>query len=184
MRAQTSFPAASAAHRLRGKWGGKSAVRQLLEHELSEVVVLESDLLWRSEFDRPDKHRDFFETWLRLCKGISRSGRPVVIFGAGFGAPKNLEQCVERRYFSGLHYLALVCADEMLEQRLRARPAWRKSDDLAYIEAHVAFNRWFKQNASQVEPDTGEALDSQQALKSRHGFTIQGKSYAIPSCAL
>ena len=141
---------------------GKSAVRQLLVGTLSEVVMLESDLLWRPEFDRPDRYRDFFETWLRVCKGISQSGRPVVIFGAGLGVPENMEPCVERRYFSDLHYLALVCEDEVLAERLRKRPAWRKCDDPGYIEAHVEFNRWFRQNASQMEPEI-ELIDTSAA---------------------
>ena len=66
-----------------------------------EVVLLEGDILWRPEFNRPEeKYRDLFETWLRMCKSISQSGRPVVMFTAGIGVPENVEGCVERRYFS------------------------------------------------------------------------------------
>jgi hypothetical protein len=79
-----------------------------------------------------------------MAKNISQSGRPVVLFGAGLGVPENLEPCVERRYFSRVDRLALVCDDEPLAARLRSRPAWRESGDAAYIEAHLAFNRWFK----------------------------------------
>lgn len=48
-----------------------------------EVVLLDCDILWRAEFDTPENnYRDFFETWLRVCKNIGQSGRPVVLFGA------------------------------------------------------------------------------------------------------
>jgi len=123
---------------------GKSTVYQALIGDLGNIVMLDSDILWRAEFNRPDKYRDFFETWLRLAKNISQAGRPVVLFGAGMGVPENIEPCVERRYFSDIHYLALVCDDETLAQRLKARPVWRGSGDQAYIDTHVQFNRWLK----------------------------------------
>ena len=123
---------------------GKTSVCQALLGKLDNLVLLDADILWRPEFNRPESnYRDFFETWLRLAKNISQSGKPVVLFGAGMGVPENIEPCVERRYFSDIHYLALVCNDEVLVQRLKARPAWRGSDNQAYIDEHIQFNRWF-----------------------------------------
>jgi predicted kinase/DNA-directed RNA polymerase subunit RPC12/RpoP len=124
---------------------GKSSVCRAMLGKLQDVVLLDSDILWRPEFNKPeDNYRDFFETWLRMAKNISQSGRPVVLFGAGMGVPENIEPCVERRYFSDIHYLALVCDDEILSQRLKSRPAWRGSGAQAFIDTHVQFNRWFK----------------------------------------
>ena len=132
---------------------GKSAVCRRLTGALSEALVLESDILWRPEFDRPETdYRDYFELWLRLCKSLAQAGRPVALFGAGFAVPSNLEPCVERRYFSTLHYLALTCSDEELARRLRARPAWRASGEAAFIERHTAYNRWIIDNAAQTQP--------------------------------
>lgn len=132
---------------------GKSTVCQALLGRMSEVVLLEGDLLWRSEFNKPeDKYRNFFETWLRVCKNISQSGRPVVLFSAGMGVPENVEDCVERRYFSEVHYLALVCDDDVLAERLRSRPAWRKSSAPEKVEEQVRFNRWFRGQEGQVVP--------------------------------
>jgi predicted kinase len=123
---------------------GKSTVCNHLTGRTQTAVLLDSDILWRAEFNNPENdYRDFFETWLRVCKNISQSGRPVVLFGAGMGVPDNLEQCVERRYLSKIHYLALTCDDEILAQRLRQRPAWRDTGDQAYIDEHVRFNQWF-----------------------------------------
>src|SRR5512142_300363 len=56
---------------------GKSTVFLLLLGQMREVVMLDSDILWRPEFNRPEiRYRDYFETWLRMCKNISQSGRP------------------------------------------------------------------------------------------------------------
>jgi hypothetical protein len=124
---------------------GKSSVCNAMRGKLDQVVLLDSDILWRREFDTPgDHYRDYFETWLRMAKNIGQSGRPVVLFGAGMGVRDNVEPCVERCYFSGTHYLALVCDDEVLEQRLRARPAWRGCGEPGFIENQIRFNRWFK----------------------------------------
>lgn len=124
---------------------GKSTVCQALLGRLDDVVILDADILWRSEFSSPEgNHRDFYETWLRLCKSISQSGRPVALFGAGVGVPSNIEPCVERRYFSTVEYLALVCSERALAERLQRRPAWRSSCSPAYIEEHQRFNEWFK----------------------------------------
>jgi len=132
---------------------GKSSVCQAMLGKLDHIVLLDSDILWRPEFNKPEnKYRDFFETWLRIAKNISQAGRPVVLFGAGIGVPENIEPCVERRYFSNVHYLALVCDDEVLAQRLKARPAWRGSSVQAYIDTHVQFNRWFKEQQNGDPP--------------------------------
>src|SRR4030095_1324048 len=85
--------------------------------------------------------------WLRVAKNIAQSRRPVVLFGAGFGVPANIEPCVERRYFSTVYYLGLTCDDTELRERLRGRPDWRGSRAAAFVEAQSRFNAWFKSYA-------------------------------------
>ncbi len=130
---------------------GKSAVCRLVTAiALPEVVPLDSDILWMPVFDQPEEgYRTFFETWLRLCKNIHQSGRPVVLFGAGLGVPENLLNCIEARYFTSFHFLALVCSEAELRRRLEIRPAWRQSRDPAFIDEQVRFNQWFQDYAGQ-----------------------------------
>jgi hypothetical protein len=123
---------------------GKTTICQHLLDQVTRSVLLDSDILWRPEFKNPDSnYRDFFETWLRVCKNISQSGRPVVLFGAGMGVPENIENRIERRYFSKVHYLALVCSDEAISDRLEHRPTWRGTHEPAFKEENIRFNRWF-----------------------------------------
>jgi len=123
---------------------GKSTVCQQLTGRYQEAVLLDSDILWRVEFNTPENnYRDYFETWLRVCKNVSQSGKPVVLFGAGVGVPENLEDCIERRYFSEIKYLSLVCTGEILAERLLQRPEWRGTRDQVFIEEHQRFNQWF-----------------------------------------
>ena len=68
---------------------GKSTVGQQLLGRLNEVVVLEADIIWRPEFNRPEeKYRSCHETWLRLCKDIARAGQSVML-----PAPEPSPQC-------------------------------------------------------------------------------------------
>src|SRR5215211_7367132 len=130
---------------------GKSTVCLELAAKTNDVVVMDSDILWRVEFDQPEtNYREYRETWLRICKNISQGGRPVVL--GGVGEPSQFEQCVERRYFSELHYLALVCDADSLESRLRSRPATRGSHNDRCINEQVVFNGWLLENAPQTEP--------------------------------
>jgi ABC-type glutathione transport system ATPase component len=142
---------------------GKSKVCQELVGTLPDVVLLDGDILWREAFNTPeDNYRDFFETWLRVAKNISQAGRPVVLFNAGMAVPENVESCVERRYFSTVHYLALTCTDEALAERLRRRPAWQESSSPTFIEGQIQFNRWFKTEAGTLTPPV-ELLDTTTA---------------------
>ena len=138
---------------------GKTPVLHHLVGLIREAVLLDSDILWGPEFNRPeDGYRNFFESWLRIAMNIGLSGRPVVIFGAGMGVPANLESRVERRYFSTIHYLALVCDDAEIEDRLKKRPKWRGAT-ADFIAGQIDFNRWFKEVGSKGEPPV-ELLDT------------------------
>jgi predicted kinase len=130
---------------------GKSTIALALVPILQDCVVLESDLLWRPEFATPqDDYRTYRNLWLRVAKNVSQGGRPVVL--AGSAVPEQFEACAERRYFSALHYLALVCEDELLEARLRARPTWRHSGTPEVLTEMLSFNRWLRAQAATTTP--------------------------------
>lgn len=130
---------------------GKSTVCLALAAKMKDTVVMESDILWRAEFNQPEtNYREYRETWLRVCKNISQAGKPVVLCGAG--EPSQFEQCIERRYFSELHYLALICDDEIFASRLRSRPTRHGALKDEEIYEQVAFNRWLRNNARNTEP--------------------------------
>jgi len=149
---------------------GKSAVCNALLGQDTDAVLLDSDILWCPAFNTPENdYRDFFEIWLRMSKNIGQSGRPVVLFGAGMGVPGNVEPCIERRYFSAVHYRALICDDDTLVERLRARPQWRGCADDAFLQSQIDFNRWFKETGPTLDPPitlldtTGASLEETAA---------------------
>jgi 2-phosphoglycerate kinase len=131
---------------------GKSTVCQQLVRVLrGQYVALESDILWGVvPATAEEDFRDYRNVWLRLAKNIGQCGLPVVLCGTA--VPDQFGSCPERRYFSALHYLALVCDDDELRKRLTSRPAWRQSHTESFVEQMVAFNRWLKEHAALTVP--------------------------------
>jgi hypothetical protein len=139
---------------------GKSALCLELSTTMQECVFIDQDILWRAEFARPaDNYRTFRNLCLRVAKNIGQAGRPVVLCGSAI--PEQYEGCSERRYFAEIHYLALVCGHEILADRLRRRPAWRKSAEPGFIEEMGAFDRWLREQAGSTQPPM-TVLDNSQ----------------------
>ncbi|MBE0699448.1 MAG: hypothetical protein IH586_21200 [Anaerolineaceae bacterium] len=137
---------------------GKTALALALSASDTRFIHLESDILWRSEFNTPETdYREYRELWLRLAKNIGQAGRPVILYGSVI--PGQFSACLERRYFSQVHTLALVCEENILVERLRLRPAWRNAGSEIFIQSMLEFNRWFIEHASaeMAVLDTGRA---------------------------
>ncbi len=121
---------------------GKTTLSQHLPATLPQCVTLDTDILWGTlPATEKDGYRSYSNLWLHIAMNIGQSGRPVVLCGSMM--PPTVEACPHRRYFSTIHYLALVCDNEVLEKRLRARPAWRikPGEDLTRM---LNFNNWYK----------------------------------------
>lgn len=122
---------------------GKTTILQKLQHHLSKVILLEGDILWNEYYNQPDTHYlTYFNQVLRLCKNLNQSDNIVVVANSGLGVPSNIEQSPESRFFSGFKYLNLTCSDELLIERLKARPSWRNSADEASLENQLNFKKW------------------------------------------
>ena len=149
---------------------GKTTTGLALVPQLSECVVLESDILWDTAFDTPeDNYRRYREIWLRMAKNIGQSGRPVVLVGTA--QPEQFEGLSERRYFTTIHYLALVCDDSILVERLHKRPAWRGANSVEFIQKMVDFNTWLRENAARSEPPISLFDTSEYSIEETVAYT-------------
>jgi hypothetical protein len=148
---------------------GKTSTALRLAALVQDYVCIDADILWRPEFDTPaDGYRAFRNLSLRVAKTISQAGRPVILLEGGI--PEQFETCPERRYFSTLHYLALVCDDAVLVRRLTARPRWRRSATASSIERERSFNAWLWANGAKTTPrmtllDTTSILEDDTASR-------------------
>ena len=134
---------------------GKSTICRTLVGKCGRAILLEGDILWSDEYYQADATQRFLESVLRMAMNISQSGFPVVLFGAGFGVPSNITSCVESRYFSSFHYLALTCERSTLEKRLSSRPSWRSTSQGERMNAQLEYNDWFRLRA----PTLGFQMD-------------------------
>jgi len=70
-----------------------------------------------------------------------------------YSEDKTIEPQDDRRGIAlAICYLALVCDDDLLVQRLEARPGWRRSGEAGFVREMVALNRWFRDNAQHAKP--------------------------------
>ncbi|MDQ3656159.1 MAG: hypothetical protein M3457_13910 [Chloroflexota bacterium] len=92
-----------------------------------------------------------------MVRNINQGPQSVILCGTL--VPETLERQPERRSIGNTHFLALVADPEEQERRLRARPAWRESDDPAFIDDHLRFNRWLIDHATAGMPQW-ELLDT------------------------
>jgi gluconate kinase len=130
---------------------GKSTICLELATRLSDCVCIECDILWRPEFATPeDDYHGLRDLCLRVAKNVGQAGHPVLLCGSA--TPEQYENCPERRYFGTTHYLALICDDDELIQRLQSRPAWRQSSTPEFVATMLQFNQWFKDNAHDTHP--------------------------------
>jgi predicted kinase len=143
---------------------GKTTIALHLAGTLHECVTMESDILWGAvPATADDNYQGYRNTWLRVAKNIGQAGRPVVLVGSAL--PQQFEQCAERRYFTDLHYLAVVCEPDVLVQRLRARPAWRRAGTAEFIEDMLTFNAYLKDHADSFVPPMTILDTSRQAIE-------------------
>ena len=127
---------------------GKSTISRLLFEKEDKYIVLESDLLWNDIYNTPENDYAYYrKLWLRMCSNISQIGIPVVLCGCA--VPNQFESHDERKYFSEIHYIAIVSDDETLVLRMRNS---RKIQDENWIKRSIDFNKWLLENADKTSP--------------------------------
>jgi RNase adaptor protein for sRNA GlmZ degradation len=99
---------------------GKSTIVDGLRRRLPDCEVFETDLILQVAELGWDRWQD---TWLLLAYGIALNGRATVLCGSL--QPEQLEPLPARPLVGEICFCNLDCPDEVLAERLRARPAWR-----------------------------------------------------------
>ena len=127
---------------------GKSTVAEMLFANETKYIVLESDILWNDIYNKPEEdYKEYREIWLNLCSHVSQIGLPVVLCGCA--TPEQFENCINRKWVSSIHYLAVVSEDSVLEARMRYG---RKITDENWVQGSKQFNQWLKGNAKKTTP--------------------------------
>ena len=121
---------------------GKSTLCEILFQQETDYIVLESDILWHDIYNTPeDNYRLYRQLWLRLCANISQIGKPVVLCGCT--TPEQFEALPERDAFSNIYYLAVVCNEIALKNKIKNG---RRISDDNWITSSLEFNNWLIKN--------------------------------------
>jgi hypothetical protein len=124
---------------------GKTAILEPLRQLVPGVAVFDKDLMWAADWDQA--YNNFF----RVASALAQAGVQAVIVGTI--TPENVEGLADRDLVGEIAYLNLHCDDAERERRLRARPAWRRSSDEAFIERHRRFAQWLLDHMETVRTD-------------------------------
>lgn len=138
---------------------GKTTVYRHLLSRTPEALLIDHDLLWGANpaHDDPEtEYRRFRDLVLAMGMRLAANGTPVVIEGTT--VPSQNERLPARCLVSHTAYLALVCDDAVLADRLRQRPKWRGWDE-ARIETMIEMNRALKSEGASWSPPV-ELLDT------------------------
>lgn len=94
-----------------------------------------------------EDYKNWVEQILSLSKNIMQGGKPLLWTIAG--ALDFFENTYNRRFFTEIHFLALVCNTEDLEKRMREG---RHITDSNWINSSIDYNRWFIENSTVSKP--------------------------------
>ena len=97
---------------------GKSTVAGGLRGRLDTCLVVDADLFYPVQ-ESARSNDDYWRYLIFLCRELMQNGKPVVLFG--WVNPKQCEASEDIRYFSSVHYLALVSDKRTQEARIRGR---------------------------------------------------------------
>ena len=137
---------------------GKTTLYNALVGDVSEALMIDHDLLWGvnpAHDDPATGYRQFRGLVLHLAERLAKNGLPVVIEGSCM--PDQYETLGERWYFTKTAYIAVVCSDDELERRLRARRPWQESSK--HVDRMLEFNRHLREHGPSADPAI-ELLDT------------------------
>jgi len=108
---------------------GKSAIVPELRRRLPGVAVLDKDHMWASDWGQA------YDNFFRIALSLSQTEIALVVVGTIIPEHFDGFACRERDLVDTA-WINMHCSDEVREARLKARPAWRKSSHLEFIEEH------------------------------------------------
>jgi DNA-directed RNA polymerase subunit RPC12/RpoP/gluconate kinase len=121
---------------------GKTTTAQELLSRDTGFLVMDADFLYNLlPHSSEEDYHNWIEQVMSLFKNIMQGGRPLLWTLAG--ALEHFETTYNRRFFTEIYYLALVCDKDALEKRMREG---RKITDENWIQSSADYNQWFINN--------------------------------------
>lgn len=144
---------------------GKSTVNEIFKSKglLPDYVTLDSDDINVYWFEyKGTEHEDQYYTDNLKCAVEIAGDKNLLLVSAGMN-PINFYEKVElSSEITDTHFIAMVCSDEEIRKRLKARPAERNCGSDEFIQSQIEYSAWFKKNHGKFQKfidNTGHTPD-------------------------
>lgn len=125
---------------------GKTTTCQALLQKTQDYVIMDCDYFHMLPGKTEEDWHQRKEQVLSFSRNIMQAGKPLLWSAACI--PEQFEQTYNRRFFSNIYYLALVCDAHALRLRMTQG---RKIEDEQWIQGSIDFNEWFKTKSREYE---------------------------------
>ena len=133
---------------------GKSTVNKIFKSRglLPDYATLDSDDIDISWLDYKDTEREDQYYTDNLKRALEIAGdKNLLLVSAGMN-PINFYEKVElSSEITDTHFIAMVCSDEEIRKRLKARPAERNCGSDEFIQSQIEYAAWFKKNRGKFQ---------------------------------
>lgn len=135
---------------------GKTTTAQELQQRDINFIVMDSDYLFNlMPHETEEDYKNLSEQIMSLSRNIMQGGKPLLWTKAG--ALEYFEDAYNRRFFTNIHYLALVCDSKDLEMRMREGRGIASDD---WIQGSIDYNRWFMENGILEDGKTRQQIET------------------------
>ena len=133
---------------------GKSTVNQIFKSKglLPDYATLDSDdinVYW-FEYKGTEREDQYYTD--NLIRAVEIAGdKNLLLVSAGMN-PINFYEKVELSLeITDTHFIAMVCSDEEIRKRLKARPAERNCGSDEFIQSQIDYAAWFIKNRGKFQ---------------------------------
>ncbi len=133
---------------------GKSTVNEILKSQelLPDYVTLDSDdinISWH-DYKGTEREDQYFTDNVKRATELA-GNKNLLLVSAGMN-PINFYEKVELdSEITDTHFIAMICSDEEIRKRLKARPAERNCGSDDFIQSQIEYSAWFKKNRGKFQ---------------------------------
>lgn len=132
---------------------GKSTLVTYLEehHLLDGYVCIDSDGVGINWWNYAGTDHEHMYCQDCLDEAIRQSGDRHLFFATCMNPCDFAERIILPSQVTDVAYIGMICSDEAMTLRLRARPPERMCSHQPFIDAQIDYNRWFLANTDKFQ---------------------------------
>lgn len=132
---------------------GKSTMIDALNEQqiLEEYVCLDSDELGLNWWDYAGTEQEERFSDDCLKEAVKKSGNKNILLGSCLNPFDYYSKVVIPEEVEATFFIGMVCSDEEIRRRLKARPAERMCGSDDFIEGQIHYSEWYKANKGKFQ---------------------------------